>query len=92
MLHQLRQDSLDHEGDFEAGELDGIDDLVGQNERSLFLDGLMGHGGSMMLELSALGWLHVLYGAEFDMLKHTAFETDVEEIMEAVLNSNQEYQ
>lgn len=57
---------------FEAGELHDIKELVGRNRPSLFLDGLMVHG-PMMLDLSGLCWLNVLYGAEINKLKHTAY-------------------
>jgi hypothetical protein len=77
---------------FEAGELHDIEELVGRNRRSLFLDGLMGHGGPMMLELSGLCWLNTLYGAEIDNLKHSDYKSDVEGITATVIKFNQKYQ
>lgn len=77
---------------FEDGELHDIEELVGRNKRSLFLDGLMGHGGPMMLELSALTWLKVLYGADIEKLERGSYNAqDVTEITNKVLSYNQRF-
>ncbi len=76
----------------DADDLADVDELVGRGSQALFRDRLVGHGGAMMVELSALSWLNVLYGAEIEDLKHTAYdESDLEEITTEVLDFNRKY-
>jgi hypothetical protein len=75
-----------------AGQLPDIKNISGLDSSALYRDRLMGHGGPMMLELSGLCWLNVLYGAEIDKLKHTAYKSDVKGITAKVMKFNQKYQ
>lgn len=77
---------------FEAGTLPDINEVSGLGHDVLFRDGLIGHGGPMMLELSALAWLNTLYGADVEKTKYSAYKSDVKEIMRRVLRYNQKYQ
>jgi hypothetical protein len=79
-------------GLFDVGELPDIVELVGLGPDALFVDGVMGHGGPMMLELSALSWMHVLYGAEVETLTFTEYESDVAAIVAEVLSFNEPFQ
>jgi len=77
---------------FEAAELPDISKVSGRGRDVLFRDGLIGHGGPMMLDLSALVWLNTIYGADVDKLKYSAYKSDVKEIVGQVLQYNQKYQ
>ncbi len=77
---------------FDAGQLPDITKVAGFGRSSLFRDGFIGHGGSMMLELSALSWLNLLYGAEIEKLKHTPYQADIVEILSKVMKYNQKFQ
>ena len=77
---------------FEAGELDDIEKMSGRGKKTLFRDAAMGHGGTMMLELSALCWLNVLYGADIQQTKLSDYDkADVDDIMTQVLNHNKKF-
>jgi hypothetical protein len=77
---------------FDAGELPDITQLTGPSPDALFVDAVTGHGGPMMLEMSALSWLEVLYGAVLDDLVISPYESDVQAILSEVLEHNQPYQ
>jgi hypothetical protein len=64
----------------------------GGQEDVLFLDRAMGHAGPMMQDLSALLWLHFLYGAEIDQLTYSEDydRSDVQRITEEVISYNRE--
>ena len=61
---------------YEAGSLDDIETNVSRSERSLFRDRGMGHAGQMMLDVSALYWVHRLYGVEMDDLPSLGYDQD----------------
>jgi hypothetical protein len=50
----------------------------------------MGHAGPMMQDVSALVWLHFLYGVEIDQLSYSEDydESDVQRITEEVILYN----
>jgi hypothetical protein len=78
---------------YDADQLPDITQLTGFGPGALFAGGpIMGHGGLMMLEMSALSWLDVLYGAELDDLIISPYESDVQAIVTEVLVHNQPYQ
>jgi hypothetical protein len=56
----------------------------------LFLDRAMGHAGPMMQDLSALLWLHFLYGTKIDQLSYSEDydKFDVQRIAEEVISFN----
>lgn len=75
---------------FDRGELDDIDQFVDRGKNSLFRDGVIGHGGAMMVELSALSWIELLYGAEAKDLQHTPYnKADFKRIIAEVVLYNQ---
>lgn len=76
---------------YDAGKLPDVTKLFGQGDTALFRDGLIGHGGPMMLEVSSLLWLHTLYGADVGKLKHSAYKSDVKEIVGRVADYNRKY-
>lgn len=77
---------------FEAGQLPDITQMVGRNRSSLFLDGFVGHGGPMILELSALTWLDLLYDAEMQELEYSAYQSDVLGITKKVTEYNEQFE
>jgi hypothetical protein len=77
---------------YEEGELQDIEKISGRGEKALFRDRFMGHGGPMLLDLSALSWLNILYGAEIESLKHIGYdEADVKEILTRMTLYNGEF-
>jgi hypothetical protein len=77
---------------FDAGELDDVKKLVGRGDDALFRDGMIGHAGPMMLELSALSWLDLIYEADIAKLERTDYDaSDVEHITTAVRKHNEQY-
>lgn len=83
---------------FEAGELPDIAGLTPDPANgvaasdALFADPLLGHGGPMMLELSALSWMDILYGAGVETLTFNDYQSDVEAIVTQVLGFNDPFQ
>jgi hypothetical protein len=77
---------------YDAEELPDITQLTGPSPDALFVDAVTGHGGPMMLEMSALSWLDVLYGTELADLVISPYESDVQAILTEVLEHNQPYQ
>jgi hypothetical protein len=79
--------------DFEAGELDDLDNLTGRRgDRALFRDQLMGHAGPMLQEVSALTWLDLLYGAKVEDLVYSPYDqSDVLSIVSEVTEHNDKY-
>ncbi len=77
--------------EFEAGTLPDIEVLVGLGDNALFADGAIGHAGLMMTELCALSWLNHLYGAELSELTYTDWDSDVQSIVDEVMNFNVQY-
>jgi hypothetical protein len=65
--------------------------LYGEGDAVLFSDNKLGHGGPMLLELSALVWLKTLYGADVGKLNHSPYKSDVKEIVGRVAEYNQKY-
>ena len=55
---------------FDAGNLPDITQINGPGANSLFGDATIGLGGAMMLEMSALLWMSVLYGASYQDLTY----------------------
>jgi hypothetical protein len=82
---------------FEAGDLPDIKGLVPDPQNgippaeALFADGLLGHAGPMMTELSALSWMSILYGADIKTLVYTNYKSDVERIVQEVLTYNEQF-
>ena len=77
---------------YEADKLRDIKQLVGRSKQSLFLDGFMGHGGPMLVELSAQSLLSVLYNFDIDDLEQLSFhEADVAKITKKVLKFNEQF-
>ena len=75
---------------FEKGNLEDITINVGRGKNALFMDRMMGHGGKMMLDLSAMYWLNILYGGHINELKnHTYHTADVEEILSEAIRYHQ---
>lgn len=79
-------------GRFEAGKLPDVEEISGLGNRVLFRDGLIGHGGPMMLEVSSLLWLETIYGVDIDKLKHSAYQSDVKDIVRHVAEYNHKYE
>jgi hypothetical protein len=77
---------------FDANQLPDITQLTGPGPDALFVDAVMGHGGPMMLEMSALSWLDVLYGAALNDLVISPYESDVQAILTEVHVHNYPYQ
>lgn len=75
----------------DADKLPDVTKLFGRGEGALFSDNVLGHGGPMLLELSALVWLNTLYGADIDQLKHSPYKSDVKEIVGGVAEYNQKF-
>jgi hypothetical protein len=76
---------------FEADELEDIDRLAGGRD-ALFADRAMGHGGQMLTQMSALYWLHELYGPAIDELPTLGYEeADVRDIVTRVDEFNDSY-
>lgn len=81
---------------YDAGELPDIEALLPDPGNGISLDDALfednlGHGGPMMLELSALSWMEYLYGADTGSLTLTPYESDVEAIVDAVVAYNQPF-
>jgi hypothetical protein len=77
---------------FENGDLEDIEALVGRNKEALFADGVMGHGGPMMHDVSALSWLSILYGADVEDLSFGPHNmSDVQDIAAEVIAYNQKF-
>jgi len=82
---------------FEARQLPDIDALAPdipsgvQPEDALFADDLLGHGGPMMIELAALSWMEIIYGADTGSLTLTDYESDIGAIVDEVVVFNQQY-
>lgn len=65
--------------------LDGV-------QSALFADAGIGHAGPMMTQMSALVWLHFLYGSDVADLAPASWDrTDVEEITSEAIRSNRQY-
>lgn len=78
---------------FDAEQLSGVTKLFGKKDDALFRDRLMGHAGPMILDLSAMSWLNVLYGAEIATLKGVGYDAqDVADVTSQVLRYNREMQ
>ncbi|MEM7475875.1 MAG: PEP-CTERM sorting domain-containing protein [Planctomycetota bacterium] len=75
---------------FDDSALPDVDRLVGE-EPALFADSNPGHGGAMMLELSALTWLGSLYGADISDLNYSPYLSDVNSIVNGSLDFNSQY-
>ncbi|QDT36230.1 hypothetical protein [Stratiformator vulcanicus] len=78
-------------GRFEEGRLPDVTKISGLGDEALFRDGLIGHGGPMMLEVSSLLWLKTLYGADIGKIKRSAYKSNVEEIVGKVTEYNERY-
>lgn len=76
---------------YDAGKRPDVTKLSGLGDDVLFRDGLIGHGGPMMLEVSSLLWLNTLYGADIDNLKRSPYKSDVKEIVGRAAEYNQNY-
>lgn len=76
---------------FDADKLPDVKTLFGEGDAGLFSDNKLGHGGPMVLDLSALVWLKTLYGADVGKLKHAAYKSGVKEIVEGVADYNRKY-
>ncbi len=76
---------------YDAGKLPDVTKLFGNGKEVLFSDNKLGHGGPMILDLSALVWLNTLYGADIGKLKYSAYKSDVKEIVGRVTEYNQKY-
>lgn len=83
--------------EFEAGELPDIAGLTPDPANgvpasaALFADPLLGHAGPMMLELAAVTWMDVLYGAGVESLALTDYQSDVAPIIAEVLAFNEAF-
>jgi hypothetical protein len=58
---------------------------------ALFADGAIGHGGPMMVELAALTWMEILYGASVESLLFNDYQSDVDAIVNEVTAHNQQF-
>ncbi len=77
---------------FEAGDWDGIEEMVGRGREALFRDRSMGHAGPMMLDISALTWLDLLCGAEIESVMPRTYEpSPAPGITRRVIGSDREY-
>lgn len=85
-------------GMFEAGELPDVVGLTPDPANgvpvaaALFADPFLGHAGPMMLELSAMSWMDILYGAPLETLAFTEYQSDVASIVAEVLAFNEQFQ
>ena len=85
-------------GMFESGDLPDIVGLTPDPTNgvpasaALFEDPFLGHGGPMMLELAALTWMDMLYGAEYGTLTFTNYQSDVGAIITEVIDFNAPFQ
>lgn len=73
---------------FEAETLPDITTMVGKGDEAFFTDRAPGHAGPMLLDLCALTWLNVLYGANLDSLDYPTHEADVSAMFEEVMTFN----
>lgn len=64
---------------------------VGKGDDPLFSDRFIGHAGPMLLDVSALSWLRIIYGADIALNPFEYNEEDVHEILNQVLKYNQEF-
>jgi hypothetical protein len=76
---------------FSAGELPDIEQLVGKDDSSLFVDDKIGHGGRLMHELCALTWANLLYEAEIEEISHSAFSEEAQQILMEAIEYNAQY-
>jgi hypothetical protein len=74
--------------EFDAGNLPDIEELVGRGQTSLFSDGVMGHGGPLVHELSALIWINILYATEIEEVAHSDFSEEAMNILLEVIEYN----
>lgn len=73
---------------FESGELSDITMMVGKGPDALFSDNRLGHAGPMLLDLCALTWFEVIYGAKLDSLNLDEHQADVPAIIAEVMAFN----
>jgi hypothetical protein len=78
----------DMKSKFDAENLPDIEELVGRGPTYLFSDGVMGHGGPLVQELSALAWINTLYGADVEMITHSDFSEEAMLILLDVIAYN----
>jgi hypothetical protein len=76
---------------FSAGELPDIEQLVGKDETSLFVDDKIGHGGRLMHELCALTWVNILYEAEIGDVEHSDFSAEAMQILADSIQYNAQF-
>ncbi len=76
---------------YDTDKLPDVTKLFGKGEAALFSDDKLGHGGPMLLEMSALVWLKTLYGADVAKLKYSAYKSDVMEIVGRATEYNQKF-
>jgi hypothetical protein len=76
---------------FSAGELPDIEQLVGKDDSSLFIDDKIGHGGRLMHELCALTWVNILYEAEIDEIVHSSFSEEALKILIEAIEYNSQF-
>jgi hypothetical protein len=81
----------DLKGRYDADKLPDVTKLFGKGEAALFSDDTLGHGGPMILDVSAIVWLNTLYGADVGKLKFSAYKSDVKEIVGRVTEYNRKY-
>ena len=68
-----------------------IEQLVGKDETSLFVDDKIGHGGRLMHELCALTWINIQYGTEIIDVEHSYFSAEAMQILEASIQYNAQF-
>jgi hypothetical protein len=77
--------------EFSAGELPDIEQLVGKDETSLFIDDKIGHGGRLMHELCALTWVNILYDADIRDVEHSSFSAEAMDILAESIQYNAKF-
>ncbi len=76
---------------FEAGKLKGDVSKMVERKNGLFTDNF-GHAGPMIIDLSALTWLKILYGADFDKLKLSRkYKTELKVTAEKIAKLNDRF-
>jgi len=79
---------------FEAGQLPGITDLIGDNpETSLFKDAKgHGHNGGLLLDLAEFIWLNSIYDIDLDTYDYNAGHgVDLKAVAKSILQEQAEY-
>jgi hypothetical protein len=79
---------------YEAGQLPGVSDLIGDNpETSLFKDRKgHGHGGGLLLDLAEFIWLDIVLGIDLESYEYNAgHSVNLKEVAQSILEEQAHY-